>query len=88
MKKTKIICPKCGSEDVFGWEEVIVERRYTLRKIRRNNTFLKTDKKPFATRVVGHTANFGYQCNNCGESCNENTDYAEEWIKKVGSKDD
>lgn len=74
----KYKCPKCGSTDIHGWREDIVETRY---KITKDGKFYL---KPYKTFYSGAGGNQGLICNKCSEIVNANwvQNDIKEWILK------
>ena len=82
-EKVKFKCPNCGSENVVGWVERIIETKYYLNSICRKGTYLSKRKIPRSERDTCTGENSGYKCEDCGEFCNEfYHDYAEDWRVK------
>lgn len=89
MKKVKFKCPECGSENVIGWVENVVEIEYHLNSKCINGSYVSKKKVPHSERTIEAFQNRGYKCVDCNAWCNENLNsrYDQSWRIKENKKE-
>ena len=73
-------CPYCGSTNVSGWVEGTYIKQVKLKQIPENDSYISQRKTSYKCLFpVFPNERWGYECNDCGECCNEFDESASEW---------